>query len=147
MTWPLCSQCQFQRLDLLLKRENLQPKDFDVILGTLIAPHRAGAGDTQHACSPGVVLDGVCAAKAQNYKYLEVVERGAQHVQHLCLYQGCHYCCKSKQMQADLCAQCIYGKGLQQLLLHMIALKQKKSTISNKINLFNETLWGRIVCM
>ena len=24
----------------------------------------------------------ICAAKAQHYKYLEVVERGAQHVQH-----------------------------------------------------------------
>ena len=36
VTWPLCSQCQFQRLDLFLKREDLQPKDFDVILGTLL---------------------------------------------------------------------------------------------------------------
>ena len=35
VTWPLCGQCQFQGLDLFLKREDLQPKDFDVILGTL----------------------------------------------------------------------------------------------------------------
>ena len=35
VTWPLSSQCQFQGLDLFLKREDLQPKDFDIILGTL----------------------------------------------------------------------------------------------------------------
>ena len=96
-------------LDLFLEREDLQPKDFNIILGTLLHIQQA-LEKLQHACSPGVVLDGVCTVKAQHYKYLEVVERGAPHVQHWGLHRGCHYCCNSEQMQAVQYAQCIYGK-------------------------------------
>ena len=108
-TWPLSNQCQFQGLDLFLEKEDLQLKDFNIILGTLLHIEQA-LEKLQHACSPGVVLDGVCTVKVQHYKYLEVVERGAQHVQHWGLHQGCHYCCNSEQTQAVQYAQCTYGK-------------------------------------